>query len=57
MSDSVMLVCAVFASLAVGVTLAHGVCLAMFGVFRMHARQVAAERVVPLSGTASVVEG
>ena len=57
MSDSVMLVCAVFASLAVGVSLAHGVCLAMFGVFRMHARQVAAERVVPLSGTASVVEG
>ncbi|HEX9198380.1 MAG TPA: hypothetical protein VF865_02395 [Acidobacteriaceae bacterium] len=57
MSDSVVLVCAVLASLAAGVLVAHGVCLAMFGVFRMHARQVATEPVVRLSGTASIVEG
>ena len=57
MSDSVVLVCAVLASLAAGVLVAHGVCLAMFGLFRMHARQVAAEPVVRLSGTASIVEG
>ncbi len=39
-----MLVCAVLASLAVGVLLAYGICIAMFRVFRMHAQQVAAER-------------
>ena len=37
-----MLVCAVLASLAVGVLVAYGVCMAMFGVFQMHVRQVAA---------------
>lgn len=41
---SIMLVCAVLASLAVGVLLAYGICIAMFRVFRMHAQQVAAER-------------
>ena len=40
-----MLVCAVVASLAVGVFVAQGLCILMFGVFRMHARQVAATRV------------
>ena len=39
---SIMLVCAVLASLAVGVLMAYGVCLAMFGVFQMHVRQVEA---------------
>jgi hypothetical protein len=39
-----MLVCAVLASLAVGVLVAYGVCVAMFGIFEMHARQVAAGR-------------
>ncbi len=39
-----MLVCAVLASMGVGVLLAYGVCAAMFEVFRMHARQVAAEK-------------
>jgi uncharacterized protein (DUF2062 family) len=38
-----MLVCAVLASLAVGVLMAYGVCIAMFRVFQMHVRQVAAE--------------
>ncbi len=40
---SIMLVCAVLASLAIGVLVAYGVCQAMFKVFRMHVRQVAAE--------------
>ena len=40
-NSSVVLVAAVLASLAVGVLLAYGVCLAMFAFFRMHARQVA----------------
>ena len=41
-TSSIVLVCAVLASLAVGVLVAYGVCMAMFGVFRMHVRQVAA---------------
>ncbi len=40
---SIVLVCAVLASLAVGVLVAYGVCIAMFRVFRMHVQQVAAE--------------
>ena len=43
-SLTIMLVCAVLASLGVGVLLAYGVCVAMFEVFRMHARQVEAEK-------------
>ena len=49
MISSIVLICAVLASLAVGVLVAYGVCIAMFGVFRIHARQVAessARRVV-----------
>lgn len=42
---SLMLLCAVVASLGVGVAVAHGLCVAMFGIFRIHARQVAAARV------------
>ena len=40
---SIVLICAVLASLAVGVLVAYGVCMAMFGVFQMHVRQMAAE--------------
>ena len=43
--SSIMLVSAVLASLAVGVLLAHGVCVALFAMFRTHARQVAAARI------------
>lgn len=39
-SASVILICAVLASLASGVLLAYGVCLAMFSAFRVHSRQV-----------------
>ena len=41
MTSSIMLVCAVLASLAVGVLVAYGVCMTMFAAFRMHVRQVA----------------
>jgi hypothetical protein len=54
--SSIVLICAVLASLAVGVLVAYGVCLSMFGMFRMHVRQVAensARRVV----AARVVQG
>jgi hypothetical protein len=40
-NSSIVLISAVLASLAVGVLVAHGVCVAMFGLFRIHARQVA----------------
>jgi uncharacterized protein (DUF2062 family) len=36
-----MLVCAVLAALTVGVLIAYGVCILMFHIFRIHARQVA----------------
>ena len=42
--SSVMLVCGVLLSLALGVLIAYGICLGMFAIFRMHARQVAAAR-------------
>ena len=57
MSDSVMLVCAVLASLASGVLVAHGVCVAMFRVFRMRAQQSAIEPVAQVIGAASILEG
>ena len=55
MTTSIMLVCAVLMSLAVGVLVAYWVCLAMFEVFRMHARQVQAKRAV--RATVQVVQG
>jgi hypothetical protein len=39
-----MLICAVLASLGAGVLAAHGVCVALFALFRTHARQVAAQK-------------
>jgi hypothetical protein len=43
-NSSIVLISAVLASLAAGVLAAYGVCVSMFRLFRMHARQVAAER-------------
>lgn len=57
MTDSVMLVCAVLASLAAGVLVAYGLCLGMFAAFRMHAKQVAVKPAVRVQGTASVIGG
>lgn len=45
--SSLLLVCAVVASLAVGVFAAQGLCVVMFKVFKMHAMQVAASRRIP----------
>lgn len=39
-----LLVCAVLASLAVGVLLAYGLCLSMFRVFRLHSISKAKQR-------------
>ena len=46
---SLMLICAVAASLAFGVLVAYGVCQVMFRVFRVHAEAVAKERVAGAS--------
>jgi len=40
-SDSIVLVCAVLASLAAGVLVAYAVCQMVFGLMRMRARQAA----------------
>jgi hypothetical protein len=45
-NSTIVLIAAVLASLGAGVLLAYGVCLAMFEVFRIHARQVAGVRQV-----------
>lgn len=52
-----MLVCAVLASLAAGVLVAYGVCVGMFGLFRMRTRQAAVEAPVRVASGAKVVEG
>jgi uncharacterized protein (DUF2062 family) len=56
-----MLVCAVFASLAVGVLAAYGVCLGFFAAFRMRAQRAAVTPAAAVKGAAggavSVVEG
>ena len=57
MSDSVVLVCAVLASLASGVLLAYGVCQAVFALFRMHTCQVPALSQARVAASASIVEG
>jgi hypothetical protein len=40
-----MLVCAVLASLSLGVLVAYGICMAMFHVFKIHSIQVAQQRI------------
>jgi uncharacterized protein (DUF2062 family) len=47
---TILLVCAVVASLGVGVLMAYAICVGMFRVFRIHATQVAARRVVAVAG-------
>jgi hypothetical protein len=56
-STSIVLVCAVLASLAAGVLVAYGVCHGMFALFRIHARQVAVRSVESIAATAQIVEG
>ena len=60
LSDLVMLVCAVLVALAAGVMVAYGACIVMFGLFRMHAKQVAPATVkspVQVPSNVEVVEG
>ena len=52
MNTSILLLCAVAASLALGVLLAYWVCLAMFQIFRVHSRQVRERREVRHVGIA-----
>jgi hypothetical protein len=52
-----MLVCAVLAALAAGVLVAYGVCLGMFGLFRMHAKQATEAVAVRVASGVKVVEG
>jgi hypothetical protein len=54
MGDSVMLVCAVLASLAAGVLVAYGVCLAMFRVLHMGVQKTRVASAPRVSSTASV---
>ncbi|WP_047487001.1 hypothetical protein [Terriglobus sp. TAA 43] len=42
---TLMLVCAVLASLSFGVLLAYGLCVGMFHVFKIHSIQVAQQRI------------
>jgi uncharacterized protein (DUF2062 family) len=55
MSDWVMLVCAVLASLAAGVLVGYAVCVAMFAMFRP--RRVVEASEVRVTGPTSAVEG
>ena len=50
---SLMLVCAVAASLAVGVLVAYGICQGMFRMFRLHAVAEAKSRGVRQSSSAA----
>jgi hypothetical protein len=54
LSSSVVLVCAVLASLAAGVLLAYGICQAMFALFHSHARKIASR---PAIVPAPAIEG
>jgi hypothetical protein len=56
-NSSIVLVCAVFGSLAAGVFLAYWVCMGMFQVFRIHARQVAGSRLAQASLNPQVAQG
>jgi len=51
--DSIVLICAVLASLASGVVLAYAVCLAMFSFLRTHKRQLAGQRMAVSEASAA----
>jgi uncharacterized protein (DUF2062 family) len=56
-SDPIVLVCGVFASLAGGVLIAYGVCLGMFRIFRMRAAKAELQPAGQPVGAVQVVEG
>lgn len=45
MIATIVLICGVVASLALGVLVAYTLCWTMFGLFRIHTRQVTAARI------------
>lgn len=47
---TIVLICGVVVSLASGVLLAHGLCVSMFALFRIHASQVTAGRAPDSAG-------
>jgi hypothetical protein len=53
----IVLVSGVLASLALGVLIAYAVCLALFGLFKIHARQLAAARVEARAAAAATTLG
>ncbi|HZY60902.1 MAG TPA: hypothetical protein VFE38_00145 [Edaphobacter sp.] len=53
MYSSILLICAVLASLAMGVLSAYGICISMFKVFRIHARKVAVRTAARVTASAS----
>jgi len=57
LSSSIVLVCAVLASLAAGVLLAYGICQAMFALFHSHARKVAESSPRPAIIPTPAIEG
>jgi hypothetical protein len=54
--ETVMLVCAVFASLTLGVLASYGLCQAMFRVFRVHSLAAARTRERARATSAPVLE-
>ena len=52
--SSIMLICAVVASLGVGVLVAQWVCVGLFAMFRMRAKQAASARVAAKATATSV---
>jgi hypothetical protein len=52
-ASTMVLVCGVLASLALGVLVAYWICLGMFGLFKIHARQIAAARTIARNATPS----
>jgi hypothetical protein len=57
LSSSIVLVCAVLASLAAGVLVAYGICQAMFALFHSHARKVAQTSSCPAIIATPATEG
>lgn len=55
--SSIVLLCSVLASLALGVLIAYGLCLGMFRVFRVHSMQAAQARAEARAQAASVAAG
>ena len=49
--DVIVLLCVISAGLATGVLIAYATCVAMFGIFQMHARQVAGAKVNPAAAS------